>query len=79
MKSYNHIVDRNLVEWTSFGKYHNESARKTLIKDLSDSHLMRIVEWIKNNPEHYTADILNLMKDEVSFIAKNYISVADIY
>jgi hypothetical protein len=79
MKSYNHIVDRNLIEWTSFGKFHNEPARKTLIRDLSDSHLMRIVEWIENNPQHYTADILNLMKDEVDFRAKNYIFVADTY
>ena len=79
MKSYNHIVDRNLVEWTSFGKYHNEPARKTLIKDLSDSHLMRIVEWIENNLNYYTPDILNLMKEEVDFRVKNYIFVSETY
>ena len=79
MKSYNHIVDRNLIEWTSFGKFHNEPARRTLIRDLADSHLMRIVEWIENSPQHYTTDILNLMKDEVAFRSKNYIFVPYTY
>ncbi len=79
MKPYNHIVDRNLVEWTSFGKFHNEPARKTLIRDLSDSHLMRIIGWIEINFQCYNADILNLMKEEVNFRVKNYIFIPDTY
>ena len=76
MKNINHIVDRNLIKWESFGKYGNEPVKYTLIRDLSDSHLMRIVEWIKGNP-HYHPEILKLMKDEVKFRIKNLIFVPD--
>jgi len=76
MKKMNHVVDRNLIKWGSFGKYGNEPIKYTLIRDLSDSHLMRIVEWVKDNP-HYHPDILRLMKDEVKFRIKNLIFVPD--
>jgi hypothetical protein len=79
MKPYNHIVDRNIVEWTSFGRFHNEPPRKTLIKDISDSHLMRIIEWIKHNRSVYTEEILNLMIQEVKFRSNNYIFVPESY
>lgn len=76
MKKINHIIDRNLIKWGSFGKYGNEPVKYTLIRDLSDSHLMRIVEWIKDN-SHYTPEILKLMKAEVKFRIKNLIFVPD--
>lgn len=79
MKQYNHVVDRNIIEWGSFGKFGNEPMRKTLIKDLSDSHLMRIVEMIENNLNYYNEDILKLMKEEVAFRAKNHIFVPENY
>jgi hypothetical protein len=78
MKAYNHIIDRNLVEWTSFGKYHNEPPRKTLIKDLSDSHLMRIKEWMRGNLG-YTLEMINFIEQEIEYRAKNYIFVPDTY
>ena len=78
MKAYNHIIDRNLVEWTSFGKYHNEPPRKTLIKDLSDSHLMRIREWMRGNLG-YTLEMINFIEQEIEYRAKNYIFVPDTY
>ena len=76
MKTYNHLVDRNLVEWTSYGKYHNELFRKTLIKDLSDSHLMRIKEWITDNPI-YNFKMVHFIQSEIEFRVKNYIFVPD--
>ena len=76
MKKFNHIVDRNLVEWGSYGKYGNEPLKRTLIRDLADSHLMRIVEWIKDTPDYHPA-VLKLMKDEVKFRVKNLIFVPD--
>ena len=80
MAKYNHIVDRNIIEWTSFGKYHNEPARKTLIKDISDAHLLKIIEWIRADKcRFYSADLLQLMKDESKFRAKNYIFVPETY
>ena len=79
MKYYNHIIDRNIIEWGSFGKYGNEPMRKTLIRDLSDSHLMRIVEMVESNVGFYTEDIIKLMKDEVSFRTKNHIFVPETY
>ena len=79
MAAYNHIVDRNLVQWTSFGKFHNEPARQTLVKDLSDSHLMRIIEWITKHPSLYPPELLVFMKEEAKFRTENYIFVPDTY
>lgn len=76
---YNHLVDREKTEWTSFGKLHNEPAKKTLIKNLSDSHLMRIVVWIKDRQLIYDQLILKLMEDEVEYRTRNYIFIPDTY
>lgn len=78
-EEYNHIIDRNLVVWGSYGKFHNEPLRKTLVKDLSDSHLMRIVVWIKDNAGFYSNNLLKLMEEEIDFRTKNYIFVPDYY
>jgi hypothetical protein len=76
---YNHIVDRNLIEWGSYGKYGNKPLRQTLIKDLSDSHLLHIIEHIKINNHVFGTDILRLMQEEATYRTKNYIFVPETY
>lgn len=76
---YNHIIDRNLVEWGSYGKYGNQPLRMTLIKDLSDSHLLHIIEHIKMRKLSGDANILKLMQDEAEYRTKNYIFVPETY
>jgi hypothetical protein len=71
MKKYNHIVDRNIVEWTSFGVNGDELPKKTLIKDLSDSHLTNIINWIGDRRNSYGEEILNLMMEELNFRVGN--------
>jgi hypothetical protein len=71
MKAYNHIVDRNIVEWTSFGINGDEPPRKTLIKDLSDSHLTNIIKWVGERHNSYGEAILNLMIAEFNFRVGN--------
>jgi hypothetical protein len=71
MKKYNHIVDRNIVEWTSFGVNGDEPPKKTLIKDLSDSHLTNIINWIGDRRNSYGEEILNLMMEELNFRVGN--------
>lgn len=68
---YNHIVDRNIVEWTSFGINGNDPPRKTLIKDLSDSHLTNIIKWVEVRTNSYGVGILKLMMDELNFRVEN--------
>jgi hypothetical protein len=71
MRKYNHIVDRNIVKWTSFGINGDEPPRKTLIKDLSDSHLTNIIKWVVERRNSYCEAILNLMKEELNFRVGN--------
>lgn len=79
MKTYNdHIVDRNIIKWGSYGKFGNQPVRWTLVKDLSDSHLMRIVEHLKNR-DLFNTNTLRLMEDEVRFRTKNLIFVPESY
>ena len=77
MKRYNHIVDRNIVKWGTYGKFHNEPLKYILIRDISDSHLMRIIEWIKVHKDVYSESLLSLMEEERKFRFKNYIFVGD--
>jgi hypothetical protein len=71
MREYNHIVDRDIVYWTSFGINGDEPPRKTLIKDLSDSHLTNIIKWVGERRNSYCEATLNLMKEEFNFRVGN--------
>lgn len=74
---YNHIVDRNLIEWGTYGKFGNKPLRKILIKDLSDSHLLHIIEHIKIHDRVFSLDLLQLMQEEATYRTKNYIFIPD--
>jgi hypothetical protein len=79
MKQYNHIIDRNLIEWGSYGKFGNKPLRKTLVKDLSDSHLLRIIEHIKMRKLSCDESILKLMEEEAKFRTENFIFIPETY
>lgn len=72
-----HIIKRNTVVWTSYGKFHDQPAKTTLIKDLSDSHLMRLFLWVRKS-SLLTKDAFGiLLQQEMEFRTDNYIFVPD--
>lgn len=77
MAFFNHIIDRNLVEWGTYGKFGNKPLRYILIKDLSDSHLLHIIEHIKQRKLSGDADLLVLMQEEAAYRQQNYIFIPD--
>lgn len=79
MKTYaeHHIIERNKFKWGSFGKFGDKPVKYTLLRDISDSHLMRIIEHLKYRP--LCEDTLKLMQQEVTFRVKNYIFVPESY
>ena len=72
-----HSLKRCLMRWGSFGKLHNEPLKWRHIKDLSDSHLMHIIEWIKMHPDVYDKDTLDFMITESKYRTENYIFVPE--
>jgi hypothetical protein len=70
-----HELKRNLVWWGSCGKFHDEPMVERLVKDISDSHLLHIIPWIKTYPHAYDVETLQLMEDEQEYRRKNYIFV----
>ena len=78
-RHYNHLIDRNTVIWKSLGKYGRGPIRETLVKELSDEHLMKIIEFINRNPEPYNPELLKFMEDEVIYRDDNNIHVFEYY
>ena len=73
----NHIIDRNLIQWTSFGKFHNKPGETRFIKDLSDSHLMRLIPWVKESTLITKDTFVATLEAEVRFRCVNYIFIPD--
>jgi hypothetical protein len=78
-KHYNHLLDRHTVIWRSLGKYGRGPIRETLIKELSDEHLIKIIEFINRNPQCHDLYIRYLLEDEVIYRADNNIHVFEYY
>lgn len=78
-KSYNHLEERETLRWKSIGKFGKGPVREILIKDISDEHLMKIIEFIGRNIEHYKNGIKELMEDEVIYRVEHKISVPEYY
>lgn len=72
-----HQLIRNTTTWGTFGKFHNEPLKQILICDLSDSHLLHIIYWLKKYPKIYAPGFLELMENEAKFRVDNYIFVKD--
>lgn len=72
-----HALKRQKEKWGSFGKYHDKPMTVRYIKDLSDSHLLHIIQWIKDNIQCYDYKTLRLMEDEQKYRTDNYIFVKD--
>lgn len=41
--------------------------RSIAVKDMSDSHLVNVVNWILDNPDSYPRSVLDLMVDEAKY------------
>jgi len=87
MTKEEHLIEREKFQWGSYGKLGDKPLRWTILKNISDSHLMRIVEHLKlrrsmASPIYDThgADyVLALMETEVTFRTTNYIFVPETY
>lgn len=73
----NHAIKRNIVRWGSCGKFHNEQTKYRTVAELSDSHLLKIIEWIEIHLDQYGLEIFMTMKEEARFRTVNYIFVPD--
>lgn len=72
-----HEKVREEQDWGSCGKFHNEPLVFRKVKDLSDSHLLHIIAWIKAHPKAYGWGILQIMKNEQRYRVEKYIFVPD--
>ena len=72
-----HALKRQKVKWGSFGKLHNEPLKMRYIKDLSDSHLLHIIAWVRDNLDAYDKETLQLMENEQKYRKDNYIFIND--
>ena len=77
---YNHLVERNKLEWGSFGVHGDQPMRKTKVCLLSTSHLMNIIIHIIQT-QHIIerTDILLLMQEEVEYRETHNIFIIEYY
>ena len=75
--THNHIVDRETVIWSSYGKNYDEPVRYTAVKDLSDSHLVHIIGWIADSETYRPTGLQKLMADEAKYRAENHIFIEE--
>lgn len=75
-----HILERETFSWTSLGKFGKGPIRKTILKDISDEHLMKIIDFIPRNPRAYEgSETLTIMENEVIYRVENNIQVPEYY
>lgn len=72
-----HALKRQKEKWGSFGRLGDKPLKWRLIKDLSDSHLLRIIQHVKDNISHFGYYTLKLMEDEQKYRTDNYIFIPD--
>lgn len=80
----NHKNIRRKEYWTSYGKYGEDAPIVNVIAELSDSHLMRIVYWLRKKKPFLSEDTehrytLNVLEDEIEYRSVNKIFVSDSY
>ena len=75
-----HILERETFSWTSLGKFGKGPIRKTILKDISDEHLMKIIDFIPRNPRAYEgSETLTIMENEVIYRVENNIQIPEYY
>jgi hypothetical protein len=72
-----HHVERECFTWTSIGKFGKGPIRTTVLKDISDEHLMKIIDFIPRNPRAYKS--LTIMENEVLYRVENDVHVDEYY
>lgn len=68
---------REIIQWGTCGKKLDEPMKLIKLKDLSDSHLLHIIAWIKLHKEYYQDEILALMEKEQLYRCENFIFVPE--
>lgn len=76
---YRHPLDRDTIEWTSLGKFGKGPIRTIVVSQLSDGHLMKIIEFIERNNSNRQSDIKTFLEDEVIYRVTNNIHVDEYY
>jgi len=72
-----HEITRRIVKWGSNGKHHDEPLVERFIMDLSDSHLLHIIAWIKVYTHAYDKETLQLMEDEQAYRCAKYLFIPE--
>ena len=68
---YNHDVDRETVSWST------QNGVKRLIKDLSDSHLANIIEYMSRKSNEGNEAFIKFLKTEQAYRENNNEFVED--
>lgn len=70
-----HALLRQTFEWKSRGKLHDEGVTSTLLKDMSDSHLLHVIGWVLNHSSVYGSGVAKILLNEAAYRSANYIFV----
>ena len=77
INTYDHLQvrDSDKFLWGTFGKYGDKSVRWIKVCDLSDSHLLHIIEHIQIHMDQFGEATLKLMRDEARYRTVNHIFI----
>lgn len=70
-----HAILRHKFTWRSAGKLLNEGTKTVTLAEMTDSHLLHAIGWVRNHPTVYPQSVLNTFLDEADFRSKNFIFV----
>ena len=73
----NHALLRQQWYWKSSGKLHDESSKTKVLAEISDSHLLHIIGWVKNHPRIYSQEIYDTLIEEAKYRSENYVFIKD--
>ena len=77
-EEYNHLEERESFMWGSYGKYGGKPLTYIALCAISDSHLLHIIEHIKDTAHVIKRpNVLKLMEEEANYRTKNFIFIPE--
>jgi len=75
---YTHEKVREVFRWGSYGKnFEKPEPSYKFLKDISNDHLLNIINWLIQYPHAYPEQTLTMMSNELRFRTANCIIVDD--
>lgn len=70
-----HAILRHQFHWRNSGRFLDQSAKVITLAEMTDSHLLHVIGWVRNHPTTYSQSVLNTLLNEADFRSKNFIFV----